>query len=89
MSWSRCRYRKFDPSGRWRRIGARRRIVTTGDPAAEVLQTAIRLGIDLIVMATHGPRGARRLVRITRCTGTKHFGASIWRIRASVRHLKF
>ena len=36
--------------------------VTTGDPAVEVLQAATRLGIDLIVMATHGRKGFRRLV---------------------------
>jgi universal stress protein A len=37
-------------------------LVMTGDPAVEVLQTATRLGIDLIVMATHGRKGLRRLV---------------------------
>ena len=37
-------------------------LVVTGDPAFEVLQTAKRLGTDLIVMATHGRRGVRRLV---------------------------
>src|SRR5262249_35068535 len=29
-------------------------LVVTGDPAVEVLQMAARLGIDLIVMTTHG-----------------------------------
>jgi len=37
-------------------------LVMTGDPTVEVLQTAARLGIDLIVMATHGRKGLRRLV---------------------------
>ncbi len=37
-------------------------LVITGDPAAEVLQVAAGLGDDLIVMATHGRRGFRRLV---------------------------
>jgi universal stress protein A len=37
-------------------------LVVTGEPAIEVLQAATRLGIDLIVMATHGRRGVRRLV---------------------------
>jgi universal stress protein A len=37
-------------------------LVMTGDPAVEVLQTVARLGIDLIVMATHGRKGLRRLV---------------------------
>ena len=37
-------------------------LVVTGDPAVEVLQTAARCGIDLIVMATHGRKGLRRLV---------------------------
>ena len=36
--------------------------VATGEPAIEVLQAATRLGIDLIVMATHGRTGVRRLV---------------------------
>jgi len=36
--------------------------VMTGDPAVEVLQMAARLGIDLIVMATHGRKGLHRLV---------------------------
>jgi universal stress protein A len=36
--------------------------VVTGDPAVEVLQLAARLSIDLIVMATHGRKGLRRLV---------------------------
>jgi universal stress protein A len=36
--------------------------VVTGDPAVEVLKAATRLGIDLIVMATHGRKGFRRLV---------------------------
>ena len=37
-------------------------LVMRGNPAVEVLQTAARLGIDLIVMATHGRKGLRRLV---------------------------
>jgi len=37
-------------------------LVIAGDPADEVLQAATRLGIDLIVMATHGRKGLRRLV---------------------------
>ncbi len=37
-------------------------LVVTGEPAIEVLQAATRLGTDLIVMATHGRRGVRRLV---------------------------
>jgi universal stress protein A len=37
-------------------------LVVTGDAAGEVLQAATRLGIDLIVMATHGRKGLRRLV---------------------------
>jgi len=37
-------------------------LLVTGEPAIEVLQAATRLGIDLIVMATHGRRGVRRLV---------------------------
>ncbi len=37
-------------------------LVVTGDAAGEILQAATRLGIDLIVMATHGRRGVRRLV---------------------------
>jgi universal stress protein A len=37
-------------------------LVVIGDPAVEVLQAATRLGIDLIVMATHGRKGLRRLV---------------------------
>jgi universal stress protein A len=37
-------------------------LVMIGDPAVEVLQAATRLGIDLIVMATHGRKGLRRLV---------------------------
>jgi universal stress protein A len=36
-------------------------LVMTGDPAVEVLQMATKLGIDLIVMATHGRQGIRRL----------------------------
>ncbi len=34
----------------------------TGDAAGEILQAATRLGIDLIVMATHGRTGMRRFV---------------------------
>jgi hypothetical protein len=33
-----------------------------GDPAVEVLQAAKRLHANLIVMATHGRKGLRRLV---------------------------
>ncbi|HLM79368.1 MAG TPA: universal stress protein [Terriglobales bacterium] len=36
--------------------------VMMGDPAVEVLQAAKRLRANLIVMATHGRRGLRRLV---------------------------
>jgi len=36
-------------------------IVMAGDPAVEVLQMAAKLGADLIVMATHGRQGLRRL----------------------------
>lgn len=36
--------------------------VTMGDPAVEILQAAKRWGVDLIVMATHGRRGLRRLI---------------------------
>jgi nucleotide-binding universal stress UspA family protein len=42
---------------------ARYRIeVMMGDPAVEVLQAAKRLRANLIVMATHGRKGLRRLV---------------------------
>jgi nucleotide-binding universal stress UspA family protein len=37
-------------------------LVFMGDPAIEVLQAATRLDIDLIVMATRGRKGLRRLV---------------------------
>ncbi len=37
-------------------------LVIAGDLAAEVLQVATGLGADLIVMATHGRKGLRRLV---------------------------
>jgi universal stress protein A len=37
-------------------------LVIKGDPAADVLQVASGLGADLIVMATHGRKGLRRLV---------------------------
>jgi universal stress protein A len=37
-------------------------LVVTGDAAGEILQAATRLGIDLIVMTTHGRKGFRRLV---------------------------
>jgi len=37
-------------------------LVASGDPALEVLKASTRLGIDLIVMPTHGRTGARRLV---------------------------
>ncbi len=33
----------------------------TGNAAVEILQAATRLGVDLIVMATHGRTGLRRL----------------------------
>jgi len=33
-----------------------------GDPAVEVIQMAARLGIGLIVIATHGRKRLRRLV---------------------------
>lgn len=36
--------------------------VETGDPALQVLDAARRLHADLIVMATHGRKGLRRLV---------------------------
>jgi universal stress protein A len=36
--------------------------VMLGDPGVEVLQVAKRLGANLIVMATHGRKGLRRLV---------------------------
>lgn len=36
--------------------------VRTGDPSAEVLFAAKQLGAELIVMATHGRKGLRRLV---------------------------
>jgi len=36
--------------------------VETGDPAVQILDAAKRLGADLIVMATHGRKGLRRLV---------------------------
>src|SRR5437660_1565158 len=35
--------------------------VIAGDPRVEVLQAATRLGIDLIVMETHGRKGLRRI----------------------------
>ncbi len=45
------------------KAGARYEIlVMRGDPAVEVLKAATRLDIDLIVMATHGRKGIRRLV---------------------------
>jgi universal stress protein A len=37
-------------------------LVMPGDPAVEALQMAVKLGIDLVVMATHGRKGFRRLV---------------------------
>jgi len=37
-------------------------LVMMGDPAAKILQLASQLGADLIVMATHGRKGLRRLV---------------------------
>ena len=37
-------------------------MVISGDAAGEILQMATRLNIDLIVMATHGRKGLRRLV---------------------------
>ncbi len=36
--------------------------VMLGDPSSEVLQASKRSGADLIVMATHGRKGIRRLV---------------------------
>jgi len=36
--------------------------VVMGDPGVEILQAAKRRGADLIVMATHGRKGLRRLV---------------------------
>ena len=36
--------------------------VTTGEPAVEILRAAKRLGIDLIVMATHGRKGFTHLI---------------------------
>jgi universal stress protein A len=36
--------------------------VMMGDPGVEVLQAAKRLGAELLVMATHGRKGLRRLV---------------------------
>ena len=36
--------------------------VETGDPGGQVLDAAKRLGADLIVMATHGRKGLRRLI---------------------------
>ncbi len=36
-------------------------LVIRGDPAVEILQSAKRLGIDLIIMATHGRTWFRRL----------------------------
>jgi universal stress protein A len=36
-------------------------LVVIGDAAGEILQVATRLSIDLIVMATHGRTGLRRL----------------------------
>ena len=36
-------------------------LVMIGDPAVEVLRVATRLRVDLIVMATHGRKGLRRL----------------------------
>jgi len=36
--------------------------IMTGDPGAEIIQAAKRLGTDLIVMATHGRKGLRHFV---------------------------
>src|ERR1019366_1311589 len=36
--------------------------IMIGDPGVEILQAAKRRGADLIVMATHGLKGLRRLV---------------------------
>ncbi len=45
------------------KVGTRYEIlVVRGNPAVEILQTAEGLGSDLIVMATHGRKGLRRLV---------------------------
>lgn len=38
------------------------RIVMLGDPRGVIVQTAERLGVDLIVLGTHGRRGFKRLV---------------------------
>lgn len=37
-------------------------LVVIGDPADQVLNTARRLGVDLIVMGTHGRKGLGRLI---------------------------
>jgi universal stress protein A len=45
------------------KVNARYQIeVMTGDPGVEILQAAKRLGANLIVMASHGRKGLRRLV---------------------------
>jgi nucleotide-binding universal stress UspA family protein len=48
-------YTSFSPRS-WRTI------VTTGDPAREILAAAQREAVDLIVLATHGRRGVDRLL---------------------------
>ena len=48
-----------------RRVGRKARYevdVMMGDPGVEILQAAKRWGASLIVMATHGRKGLRRLV---------------------------
>jgi universal stress protein A len=86
------------------KVGTRYEIlVITGDPAVEVLQMAAKLGIDLIVMATHGRKGLRRLflgsvaervVREARCPvltvkpGQARAGASRMRRRPERLHEK-
>lgn len=42
-------------------IGEIQRHLRSGDPATEILRTAIHQGVDLIIMGTHGRTGVRRL----------------------------
>ena len=45
------------------KVGTRYEVLAmNGDPAGSVLQVAAGLGADLIVMATHGRKGLRRMV---------------------------
>ncbi len=37
-------------------------LVRTGDPAQTILDVAAELGVDVIVMATHGYKGVQRLL---------------------------